>query len=76
MRRQDTDGGDDDPVLIWWEAIGRRGTSTTDGKSGTFYAKDGVVACTDLGWLQSAFDLLAGLFDNVDCRQTSTRSWA
>ena len=30
-----------------------------------FYADDGVVASTDPGWLQLAFDLLTGIFDWV-----------
>ena len=46
----------------------RRGTSTADGESGIFYADDGVVASTDPGWIQSAFDLLTGLFDQAGLR--------
>ena len=30
-------------------------------KAALFYADDGVVASTDPGWLQSAFDMLTGL---------------
>ena len=33
-----------------------------------FYAKNGVVASTDPGWLQLAFDFLMGLFDQVGLR--------
>ena len=32
------------------------------------YDDDGVVASTDPGWLQSAFDFLTGLFDRVGLR--------
>ena len=32
-------------------------------KAAFFYADDGVVTSTDPGWLQSAFDLMTGLFD-------------
>ena len=38
-------------------------------KSAFFYVKDGVVASTDPGWLQLAFDLLTGLFDQVGLRK-------
>ena len=42
-----------------------RGTPTADGEGKFFYADYGVVASTDPGWLQSEFDLLAGMFDWV-----------
>ena len=41
-------------------------------KAEFFYADDGVVAPTDPGWLQSAFDFLTGLFDRVGL-QTNVR---
>ena len=34
-------------------------------KAEIFYDNDGVVASTDPGWIQSAFDFLTGLFDRV-----------
>ena len=34
-------------------------------KADFFYAEDGLVDSTDLGWPQSAFDMLTGLFDQV-----------
>ena len=37
-------------------------------KMENFYDEDGVVASTDPGWLQSAFDFLTGLFDRVGLR--------
>ena len=45
-----------------------RGTPTADGEGKFFYADYGVVASTDPGWLQSALDLLTGLFDQVGLR--------
>ena len=33
-----------------------------------FYANDGMVASTYPGWIQSAFDMLTGLFDRVGLR--------
>ena len=33
-----------------------------------FYVEDGVVASTDPGWIQLAFDMLTGLFDRVGLR--------
>ena len=33
-----------------------------------FYADEGLVASTDPGWLQSEFDTLTGLFDQVGLR--------
>ena len=42
-----------------------RGTPTVDSKGGIFYGNDGVVASTDPVWLQSAFNLLSGMFDRV-----------
>ena len=45
-----------------------RVTSTADGEIGIFYADNGVVASTDPGWLQSEFDFLTGLFDQVGLR--------
>ena len=33
-----------------------------------FYVDDGMVASTDPGWLQSAFDTLTGIFDRVGLR--------
>ena len=44
-----------------------------DGESGIFNAKDGVVASTDPGWLQSAFDFVTGLFEWVGL-QTNVRN--
>ena len=38
-------------------------------KAAFLYADDGLVAPTDLGWLQSAFDTLTGLFDRVGLRK-------
>ena len=45
--------------------MGGRGTSTADGESIVFYSDDEVVASTNPGWIQQAFDLLTGLFDQV-----------
>ena len=45
-----------------------RGTPKADGEGVIFYAKYGVVASTDPGWLQSPFDLLMGIFDLVGLR--------
>ena len=39
-------------------------------KVALFYADDGVVASTDPGWLQSAFDFMTGMFDQVGLRRT------
>ena len=33
-----------------------------------FYANDGMVASTDPGWLQLAFDMLTGIFDRAGLR--------
>ena len=33
-----------------------------------FYANDGMVASSDPGWLQGAFNVLVGLFDRVGLR--------
>ena len=33
-----------------------------------FYAGDGMVASTDPGWIQLAFDMLTGIFDRVGLR--------
>ena len=41
-----------------------------DGESGFFFnADDGVVASTEPGYIQSAFDLLTGMFDRVGLRK-------
>ena len=37
-------------------------------KSAFFNADDGVVASTDPGWIQSAFDLMTGVFDRLGLR--------
>ena len=37
-------------------------------KAACFYVKDGMVASTDPGWIQLAFDMLTGLFDRVGLR--------
>ena len=37
-------------------------------KAACLYASDGVVASTDLGWPQSTFGFLTGLFDRVGLR--------
>ena len=34
-------------------------------KVALFYADNGLVASTDPGWLQLAFDMLMGIFDRV-----------
>ena len=34
-----------------------------------FYADDGVVNSTDLGWIQTAFDTMTILFDRVGMRK-------
>ena len=34
-------------------------------KASFFYADDGLEASADPGWLQSAFDMLTGIFDRV-----------
>ena len=36
-----------------------------DGEGRFLYANDGMVASTDLGWLQLAYDMLTGLFEQV-----------
>ena len=41
------------------------GNARLAAKAALFYADKGMVDSTDLGWLQSAFDLLTGLFDRV-----------
>ena len=41
-------------------------------KAELFYADDEMVASTDSGWLQSAFDMLTGIFDRV-CLRTNIR---
>ena len=38
-------------------------------KQAFFYADDSVVESTDLGWLQSEFVMLTGLFDQVGLRK-------
>ena len=45
-----------------WTEEGRQRLTV---KAEFFYADNEVVASTDLGWLQSAFDFLTGLFDWV-----------
>ena len=37
-------------------------------KAEFFYANDGIVTSTDLGWIQLAFDMLTGIFDRVGLR--------
>ena len=37
-------------------------------KAEFFYADNGVVASTDLGWIQSTFDFLTGRLDRVGLR--------
>ena len=37
-------------------------------KSAFFYTDDEMVAYTDSGWLQTAFDTLMGLFDQAELR--------
>ena len=44
---------------------GGRETFTVDGASSIFYADKGVVASTNLLWLQTASDMLTGLFDRL-----------
>ena len=39
-----------------------------DSEGGMFYAGDGVVMSTALGWIQLAFYLLTGMFDRVGLR--------
>ena len=41
-------------------------------KAVLFYSDDGMVASTDPGWIQSAFNNLMGLFDRVGL-QTNVR---
>ena len=52
---------DQDDRIQWAEEGHQRLTV----KAGFFYDKDGLVASTDLGWLQLAFNMLTGLFDQV-----------
>ena len=49
--------------------MGRRGTSRADGESGIFNTDDGVVTSTDPGWIQSEFNFLTGMFDQVGMRK-------
>ena len=44
-------------------------------KAALLYSDDGMVASTNLGWLQTAFDMLTGLFDLVDQKKTSRKMW-
>ena len=37
-------------------------------KAGLFYADNGMVSSSDLGWLKSVFDKLVGIFDRVGLR--------
>ena len=37
-------------------------------KAGLFYADNGMVSSSDLGWLKLVFDNLVGLFDRVGLR--------
>ena len=57
------------------EEMGGRGSSTTYGESGIFYVGYGVVASTDLGWLQLAFDFMTGMFYRVVLQKNVRRPW-
>ena len=51
-----------------------KGHQRLTAKSAFFNADHGVVASTDPGWLQSAFDLLTGLFDQVGLRTNISKT--
>ena len=40
-----------------------------------FYIDNGMVASTNPGWLNTAFDMLTGLFDRLELNRLSTKQW-
>ena len=38
-------------------------------KAASFYADDGMMASTDPGWLQTAFDTMTGIFNRMGLRK-------
>ena len=79
---EERDGGggiddDEDAEKAVWGAIRERyngrplaqeGHETLTGNASFFYTDDRMLASTDLGWLQSVFDTLKGLFGWVGLR--------
>ena len=44
-------------------------------KASFFHVNDVLVSFTNPGWLQSLFDTLMGIFDQVGLRKNSVRPW-
>ena len=44
-------------------------------KASFFYADNRMMASTNLGWIQTAFDMLMGLFDQVGLKKMLRKPW-
>ena len=63
--RQGDNGGAENPGKGRREKAYIRGTCTVEGTSSVFYADGGMEASKNPGWLQTAFNTLIGLFEQV-----------